>query len=151
MISFKDFLVSENQKDIEDTLKKIPSGHAKLIKSYKIKFQPGNTLKGDNDHVGYIDNDPDEIVIAAPWHYGREFTMLHEIAHRVYERLSPELRKKWKALVKVTKNKPQQNVEELFCMTYAANYAKHPPTTYCIDSWLKFIKNLPHIKWEKLS
>ena len=39
------------------------------------------------------------------------------------------------------KNK-QENDEELFCMTYAAAYAKHPPKTYHNEILIKFIKNI---------
>lgn len=149
MNGFKIFIeTSEEEKNVKDTISLLPKSHQKLLDGYKFKFTPGNTLKGDNDHIGYIHKD--RIVVAAPWHYGRGFTTLHEIAHLVWEKLmTPALKNKWGKLFIQEKKKMPKNsaldqiAEEIFCMAYAATYCKHPPVTYTNDKWQKFIKNLP--------
>lgn len=154
MNSFKTFIESsEEEKNVKDTISLLPKSHQKLLNGYKFKFTPGNTLKGDNDHIGYIHKN--KIVVAAPWHYGRSFTTLHEIAHLVWEKLiTSNLKKEWSALISKTKkqqkkdqeeksaNAIDQNDEELFAMAYAATYSKHPPKTFLNKEWQKFIKNL---------
>ena len=147
MMTFKNFLESKSQeedKDILGTLSKIPPSHAALVKGYTFKLQGGNTLSDDDDHIGYVQEDPKEIVVAAPWNYGREFTMLHEIGHRVYDKLSGDLKKRWAVIVYQTPKRQKQSPEELFCMAYAAAYSKHPPVIHYHKAWLKFIYNLPH-------
>ena len=144
--SFKNFMLSElsyqkNGGDIEKTLKKIPKSHKDLLKKYKVDFQDGNSLKGDNQHVGSLDMNRKEIIIASPWNYGREWTILHEIGHVVYEEhinKNEALKEKWEAIVKRTKDKANQNAEELFCHAYANTYAqnkieKHAGICRCFD------------------
>ena len=145
MLCFKEFIEAseEEDKDIINTLSRIPASHANLVKGYTFKFQGGNTLDGDEDHVGYVQEDPKEIVIAAPWRYGREFTFLHEIGHRVYERLNDEIKKRWAMIVAHTRNKQEQDPEELFSHAYAAAYSKNPPAVHYHKAWLCFIRNLP--------
>lgn len=135
--------ISEEEKDIKRTLSKIPKGHAKLVQGYKWKFEPGNTLNGDDEHIGYIDDSEKEIAVAAPWNYGREFTILHEIGHRVWDRLSPYLKREWEQIVKNTKRKQNQSPEELFCMAYANHYAKNKIVIHDHNTWHKFIERLP--------
>jgi hypothetical protein len=145
----------EEEKNVLATIKKLPKKHQKLLKGYKFKYTPKNTLKGDDQHIGYIYKD--KIVVAAPWNYSREFTTLHEIAHLVYEYIiTSELKKEWSNLLKKTKkeqieNNPSkknaldQSDEEIFCMAYAATYAKHPPATYLNKKWQNFIiQKIPH-------
>lgn len=153
--SFRTFLENEEQENVKAMISKLPKGHQKLLNGYKFKYTPGNTLKGDDDHIGYIHKD--RIVVAAPWNYGREFTTLHEIAHLVWEyKMTPKLKKEWSEVVSKT-NKQQilnqhprgqaalkQNDEEIFAMAYAATYTKHPPKTYLNTEWQKFIKSLPN-------
>lgn len=153
--SFKAFIEADHfMSDMEATVVKTPKSHQKLIKDYKIKPQGNSTLDNDGKHVGEIDEKKKHIKIAAPWNYSREFTVLHELAHAVYKYLmTPELKKEWKSLVDSTKQEHKkdqkkeakdsldQNPEEIFCMTYAATYSKHPPTTYSHDAWSNFIKN----------
>jgi len=157
MQSFRDFLLeSEEEDNVKTMISKLPPGHAKLLHGYKFKYQPGNTMKGDRENIGQIYKD--KITVAAPWNYGREFTTLHEIAHLVYEYLmTPELKKQWAKLVKQTVKQHaadmkkvgqktdalDQDAEELFCMSYAACYAKHKPLVYCNQAWLDFIKKIP--------
>lgn len=151
---FKLFLESEVEKNVKKMISKLPEGHQKLLKGYKFTYTPNNTLKGDNEHIGYIYKD--RIVVAAPWNYGREFTTLHEIGHLVYEYvLTPKLKKEWNDLVSKTNKKQisnqspssktalKQNAEEIFAMAYAATYTKHPPKTYLNTKWQEFIKSLP--------
>lgn len=144
-LSFKNFLLKEEleeeKNDIKNMLEKIPQKHANLVKNFKFKFQPGNTLKGDKSHVGYMSDDHKEICVAAPWNYGREFTVLHEVGHKVWEQLlDNKSKEKWSLLIK--KYKKNENPEELFCMAYAATYSKHPPITYYKKDWINFIKKL---------
>lgn len=154
MKTFRDYLhESEEADNVKAMIRNLPKGHAALLDGYKFKYQGGNTMKGDDGHIGQIFKD--KITVAAPWNYGREFTTLHEIAHLVYEYLmTSELKKKWAELVKTTKQQHvkdvkkvnqkvdalAQNPEELFCMAYAATYAKHKPVVYSNLAWIEFIK-----------
>jgi len=148
MEGFRTFLESEEHENVKAMISKLPLGHQKLLDGYKFKYTPGNTLKGDDEHIGYIHKD--KIVVAAPWNYGREFTTLHEIAHLVFEyKMTSTLKKEWSSIVKKTKKEMgkspalNQNDEEIFAMTYASVYAKHPPTTYHNEERFNFIKKLP--------
>ena len=155
-MNFNQFLfeAEEEEKNIQAMLKKLPKKHAALMKGFKFKYVPGNTLKGDNAHIGLIKGKT--VTVAGPWNYGREFTTLHEVAHMVFEKLvTPQIKKKWEALLKETKPKHikelkskgmktdalDQGAEELFCMAYAATYAKHPTVIYHCSEWVDFIKN----------
>jgi hypothetical protein len=146
MLTFRTFLENEEEKNLQQMLGKLPQSHRSLVKGFDFKFHSGNTLDGDDEHVGYMDDKGKEIGVAAPWNYGREFTILHEIGHRVWERLPDQIKKAWFKIVqqtKRTKKEQHQNDEELFSMAYAATYSKHPPTTFAIPTWIQFIKNLP--------
>lgn len=158
MLSFKRFLEqSEEDKDILQTLKKLPKSHAALVKGYRFKFQDGNTLDGDDENIGYVDPNRKEIVVAAPWNYGREFTVLHEIGHRVYDLLPGKLKKRWEAIVQQTRDKQkhvagqkgqnteaiEQNPAELFCMSYAQFYSGSGLLKYDNSIWSQFIGDLP--------
>ena len=142
-MEFRQFIENYEQ-DIKETLSKLPKKHQNLVRGYKFKFQPGNTLKGDNDHIGVTDEEKKAITIAAPWNYGREFTFLHEVGHKIWEGLSPEQQNKWTDIVKKTKMKKQdrQNAEELFSMSYANHYAKHKHVMFTYPEWEKFIKSI---------
>lgn len=132
------FLESEEEKNVWDTIKKLPQKHQNLLRGFKFKFIPGNTLKGDSKHIGYIDKNV--IVVAAPWRYGREWVLLHEISHLVYEKLcSPEWRKKWKEIAKKNPRQNQDNDEENFAMAYANHFAKHKILTHNHPEWEKFM------------
>jgi hypothetical protein len=142
-MSFKLFLESD-EKDLKGTLKKLPKLHAALVKKYNFKFEKGNTLNKSGEHVGEIDEKKNKITVAAPWRYGREFTVLHEIAHAVYKYLvDKNLRKEWAKIVKGTKDKQDQNDEELFAMAYANTYAHHKIEIHNHPEWESFIKKLP--------
>jgi len=153
-MNFKLFLETEESKNVERMLDMIPEKHRQLLNGYKFRYTPGNTLKGDNQHIGYIHHD--KIVVAAPWNYSRMFTTLHEIAHLVYEyMMTKNLRKEWSELVEKTKKQQiakfdkkaqkkalMQNDEEIFSMAYAAHYSTHPPIIWVNNEWSKFMKKL---------
>jgi len=147
MGSFKQFMEDEmdgEKADIANTLEKLPDSHAALVQGYNWKFHAGNTLNGDEEHVGYMDDHEKEIAIAAPYNYGREFTVLHEIAHRVLEKfVTPEHKQMWMQIVQNTPEKQDQNAEELFCMAYANHYAKNKIVIHDHPQWHQFIENLP--------
>ncbi len=156
---FRDYIESdanmgEEKDDILKTLGKLPPSHRNLVKGFNWKLQGGNTLNGDDQHVGYMDNQSKEIAVAAPWNFPREFTALHEVAHTVWERLPNQLKQKWASIVhKNLSNQMKENPnaadslnqdpEEIFCHCYANCYAKHKIATYNNPEWMDFIKNLP--------
>jgi hypothetical protein len=147
MDGFKYFLeqTSEQEENIKKTLARVPKKHSALIKGYNFKWQCDNVLNGDGEHVGVIDPNDKTITVAAPYRYSREFTFLHELAHKVWENFVspfPELVEKWKKIVKGTKNKMRQNAEELFCHGYAATYAQNPPMIHHHEEWIKFINKI---------
>jgi hypothetical protein len=147
-MGFKEFLIESEkmeEDDLKKTLHKIPAEHRKLVKGYGYQTQGGNTLKGDNEHIGFNDLSKHKIVLAAPWNYGREFALLHEIGHMVWEKYispNPEKKKEWMAIVKKTKDKVHQNAEEVFCHAYANHYVKNKIVIHTHDKWEKFIKSL---------
>jgi hypothetical protein len=157
MLNFKDFLLETEETDnVKSMIRRLPKKHSKLLDGYRFKYQPGNTLKGDKENIGQIDQD--KITVAAPWNYGREFTTLHEIAHLVWEYLmTPQLKKKWEKILKKTQKEQIQSVkqrgqsaealkqcpEEIFCMAYANCYVGTPVVKYDHPAWTQFIKSLP--------
>jgi len=152
-LDFKSFLAESHKKflsDIQKTIIKIPARHRALIKDYTFEKQDGNTLKGDNGHVGIIDEKKKKITVAAPWNYGREFTILHEFAHAVWKYLvGRKLRQEWSIEIKkAKKNKDakkdlDQNDEEIFCMIYAQFYSNNKMVKFDHPELLKFIEKLP--------
>lgn len=152
MFNFKQFLIlleSQFDKDLAQTLANIPKSHAALVKDYNISADPDNTLKGDSENVGVIDEKKKKIRVAGAWNHSREFIFLHEVAHAVYKyKMTPTLKKEWASLVKSTKNQ-QKNVhqenqrpEELFCMIYANTYCQNGFSVYEIKELSNFIKKL---------
>lgn len=137
-LNFKLFVESASNGDLQKTLDKIPASHRSLIKGFKFDYTSKNTLNGDRKHIGFVHKK--KITVAAPWNYSREFTTLHEIAHVVWEKkMTDELKKEWSELVKATKKKPKDGIEELFCMSYAQYYAKNKMQKFDIPSWQDFI------------
>jgi hypothetical protein len=104
MQGFRKFYESKTDDEAEESLKKLPKGHRALLKGYKFKFENGVNLKGYPDSIGLIHlGNPERklIQVAAPWNYGREFAMLHEVGHRVYEQImTKELKGKWAEIAK---------------------------------------------------
>ena len=139
MLNFKLFLeqkMSEEDKNVKDTLGNIPDSHRALVSGYKFNLQNGNTLDGDDKHVGFLDDKQKTIAVAAPWNYGREFTFLHEIAHRVWDQLlSKTERDQWQQIC-------PEDSEEKFCMAYANFYVKNPIAKYNKSKWKKFIQGI---------
>lgn len=144
---FKQYLSDEEKKDVRKTLEKIPKSHSDLVKDYEISFQSKNSLRGDDKHIGFIDEKNRKIVVSAPWNYGREYTLLHEIGHAVWKYLVSDDRKgEWKKTVaKVrSRNKKEldQNDEEIFCMSYAQHYAKNKLCKYDHEELDEFISSI---------
>lgn len=135
-------------KDLKQTLSKVPKSHAKLLRGYKFFTQGGNTLKNDDNHIGSNDLEHKKIVVAAPWWHSREFTMLHELGHLVwakYVQHNPELIKKWKNLCKKTKGKVNQNAEEIFSHTYANLYTKNKLSKFDHPELTEFVKDISRL------
>jgi len=137
----------KDNADIENSLAKLPKSHRELVHGFHIKLEPGNTLPGDDGHVGVIMTSPKrQIKVASPWNYPREFALLHEVGHLVFEKFvrGTELEKEWKDICKKNPNrKKDEPDEENFCHAYAARYVKHPPVTHHHEEWRKFIDSLP--------
>lgn len=138
---------AEGEKDIKRTLGRIPKDHRRLVDGYKFVFQPTNCLRGDNKHIGLIDEKNKTITIAAPWNYGREYTLLHEVGHAVWKYiLDDDKRAEWKKLLgpirKLNKKDLNQNDEEIFCMAYAQAYAKNGLEKYDHDELVDFVREL---------
>jgi mRNA-degrading endonuclease RelE of RelBE toxin-antitoxin system len=137
----------ESEKDLKRTLKKIPEKHRALVRDYKISFEPNNTLANDKKHIGLIDEKNKKIVIASPWNYGREYTLLHEIGHAVWRYIvDSKAKKEWEKLFEEIKKKNKkdlnQNYEEIFCMIYAQVYAKNKLEKYNHKKLINFILKL---------
>lgn len=138
---------TEGENDVKKTLGRIPKAHRKLVDGYKFVFQPTNCLRGDNKHIGLIDEKNKTITIAAPWNYGREYTLLHEVGHAVWKYvLDDDKRAEWKKLLgpvrKRNKKDLNQNDEEIFCMAYAQAYAKNGLEKYDHDDLVDFVREL---------
>jgi len=150
-LDFKYFLETSFMTDVRKTVLKIPAAHRNLVKGYKYKAEGGNTLSGDEGHVGEIDEKKKRIRVAAPWNYGREFTILHEIAHAVYKYfVNEKMRKEWSAMLKKTKAKSKENRdylnqddEEIFCMIYAQHYTRNGMVKFEHPELEKFIEKIP--------
>jgi hypothetical protein len=131
----------EQEANCDATLKKLPPSHRELISHYKIKWHGDNTLAGDDGHIGIVNPNTKTITIAAPWNYGREYTFLHEIAHKVFERfMTKPMFAAWKKIIAGTKDKMKQNAEELFCMAYANHFAKNKIVIHTHPEWDNYIK-----------
>ena len=64
-MNFRNFMESEEEeRNVNKLLSRLPKGHRALLDGYKFRYTPGNTLNGDNQHIGYIHRD--KIVVAAP-------------------------------------------------------------------------------------
>jgi hypothetical protein len=154
MNGFRNFLEANANKEAKESLKKLPPKHRALIKGYKFKFETGCNLKGYPDAIGliHLDNPKNKMIqIAAGWRYGREFAMLHEIGHLVWNNLlSKEQKQTWhkiaqKTRPKIKKNDPavaKQDDEEFFCHSYANYFVYNKVSKYDFDEWQKFIKKI---------
>ncbi len=154
-MKFKEFMqqddAGEEKEDIQKTLNNLPPSHAALVKGFKWKFQAGNTLNGDDNHVGYMDDGNKEIAVAAPWNYPRQICLLHELGHKVWQTLTPELKQQWAHIAKqLTPRQKQeqdpsinQEPEEMFSMAYGQRYAKTKLVKFDNPLWMQFIDKLP--------
>ena len=141
-MNFRQFLESKNP-DLETTLKKLPEKVRSLLKGYEFKFTPDNALKNDKEHIGVVDKDKKIITIAAPWNYGREMALLHEIGHLVWESLiTNDQKKEWSKIVKNTKDKQKQADEELFSMAFANHFVHMKIEIHSHNTWEGFIKRI---------
>ena len=132
--SFKAFLKNDENNKLKALLEKLPVSHRNLLKKINIEFQNGHTIKGSKKFVGSADNK--EFKIAAPWFYAREFVVLHEIGHLVWDKiLTDEQKIEWG---KICKNKS----EESFCHAYANFYAKHKIKSLDVPAHSGFISKL---------
>lgn len=148
-MEFKQYLneAIEHEKDVRKTLRGLPKSHSKLVKGYKFVFQPSSCLKGDDKHIGLIDEKNKTITIAAPWNYGREYTLLHEVGHAVWKYLVDDKKKAdWKNLLEPVKKNNKKDLdqgdEEIFCMIYAQVYAKNKMKKYDHDELVRFVKEI---------
>ena len=144
MGNFKQYM--KDNADIEKSLAKLPKAHRKLLYGFHIKLEPGNTLPGDDGHVGVIMTSPrKQIKVASPWNYPREFALLHEIGHLVWAVImTPKLKKEWSGVCKLhSGRKKNESDEENFCHAYSARYVKNPPVVHHHEAWRKFIEDLP--------
>jgi mRNA deadenylase 3'-5' endonuclease subunit Ccr4 len=143
MNGFKQFLSESINQDTKKTIEKLPQCCKNLLKNYKFKFQGGNTLKGDNDHIGENDLENKKITVASPWEYSRSFTVLHEIGHLFWNKYiqnNKQKQEEWHSLVKQNKNKLKQNDVELFCHAFANHFSKHKVLTHSHPKWDAFIE-----------
>ena len=145
MTGFKQFVETKSQEEVKETLDKLPKAHQALAKGYKFKFFGDCTLKGSSENIGmiHLNNDKKkEIHVAAPWNYGRQFALLHELAHLVYEEYmanNKSLKKKWQTIVDKTKKKLNQPAEELWCHAYANHFVKNKVVIHTHPEWDKFM------------
>lgn len=152
MEGFKNFLENKTDEEALASIKKLPKSHQKLVKDYKFKFENGCNLKGYPDSIGliHIGNDDKKLVrISAPWRHSREFAVLHEIGHLVWQHvLDNKSKSEWKDLIKNHRKKlhkdaaKEKNEEELFCHHYAQHYCQNKVIRYNHDKLDDFIEKL---------
>jgi hypothetical protein len=146
MGQFKEFMES-NESDARETIRKLPKSHRQLVRGFSLSFHPNGTLKGDNEHIGKVENMPGKkkITLAAPYYYPREFALLHEIGHLVYARYvkGTKLEKQWMSMCGSTENKVRQSCEEIFCHSYANVYGHNKISKHDHSNLESFIKRLP--------
>jgi hypothetical protein len=150
-MNFKEYVnLNESAGDGEDakkTLRRLPKRHSDLVRGYRIIFQPSNSLKGDDKHIGFIDEKDKTITVASPWNYGREYTLLHEVGHAVWKFLvSKEKREDWSRILAPVKAKNKkdldQNDEEIFCMIYAQVHAKNKMKKFDHEELERFVSKI---------
>ena len=134
----------EAMSDLKKTLSKLPKSHRDLVKDFDWAFEPGDTLKDFPGHIGRMDPEKKRITVAAPWNYGREYAILHEIGHLVWAAYVDDSRKQeWERIVRATGRKQRQNPEELFAMAYATTYAKNKVLIHAHKTWDQFVRQIP--------
>ncbi len=130
-------------KAVRETINKFPERYRSFLDDYDIRFEPGNTLRDDPGHVGrvFIGGNNNTITIASPWNYGREFTLLHEIAHLIYDRFvkNTEWERKWKKVYKLEPGPKREGAEESFCHALAQYYVTTKVSKFDLKPWKKFM------------
>jgi hypothetical protein len=145
MGEFREFIES-NESDAKASIRKLPRSHRALVRGFSLKFHPSGTIKGDDGHIGKVEDAPKKrITVASPWFYPREFALLHEIAHLVWAKFvkGKPLEKKWLRIYKNTKGRVKQNAEECFCHAYANYYGHNQILKHDHQAWDDFIRHLP--------
>lgn len=147
MDNFKSYL-KKQEEDVDKAIKRLPKKHQQLLQGYTVYFQDGNTLKGDNEHIGVVDTEKKTINLAAPLRFSREFVLYHETAHLVwaaYIKGTP-LEQEWNSLVKKYKTKGitkrKENTEEVFAHTYANSFCTYKNLLFNVKPLENFIKKL---------
>lgn len=141
--SFSAYFAESCHHDVINSIQKLPKKFQKLAKEYKIKFQNGHTLKGDDNNIGFINEKDKTITLASPWNYPREYALLHEIGHIIWKYIVNSNEKaEWSKIAKNTKNKQDQNDEELFCMAFADYYSHNKIVIHHHKEWENFIKKI---------
>lgn len=144
MKSFKNFV--REDEEVQKTLARLPKNIQTMLNGFEFRFYASNTLPGDDGHVGMVVSEPKRIIhISAPWRYGRQFTLLHEIAHIVYAKYIKDTpsEKEWAKISLNTKGrKKDENAEELFCHGFASMYSDYPVPIHDHPEWRKFIHNI---------
>lgn len=143
---FKEFMES-SKNDAKTSIYSLPKSHRNLVRGFSLNFHHNSTLKGDDGHIGKVENMPGKkkITLASPWYYSREFALTHEIAHLVYAKYvkGTKLETDWNKLCSKTKGKVRQNYEEIFCHTYANTYVHNKFVKHTHSQLEKFILDLP--------
>jgi hypothetical protein len=149
MNGFKLFFeqTQEQEKNLKATLAKLPKKFSDLIKGYKFKWHNDNTLRGDDQHIGIINPIKKMVTIASPFNYGREYVLLHEIGHKVFENfMTKELLDEWREILKKTKHKLKQDEEELWCMNFSNHFAENKIVVHTHPEWEKYMKKFIKMK-----
>ena len=129
----------KDNADIEEALAKLPKAVRKLVAGFHIKLEPGNTLHGDDGHVGVIMTHPKkQIKVAAPWNYGRAFALYHEVGHLVFAAhvKGTKWEEEWKSVCKKNPNrKKDEPDEENWCHSFSNHFIKHKVLTHTHPAW----------------
>ena len=143
---FKEYMES-NEGDARASIRSLPKSHRALVRGFSLDFHPSGTLKGDDSHIGKVEDMPgkNKITLASPWFYPREFALLHEIGHLVWAKYvkGTKLEKQWNAICGRTKGKVKQNNEEVFCHSYANTYSHNKVVKHDHGNLESFIRKLP--------
>ncbi len=147
MADFKTFLETTAHQETRKSLARLPAKHRALTRGFAFKFHTGDTLDGDDANIGRVDvtRQKKEITVASPWHYPREFALLHEVGHLVWAKFvkGTPLEKKWMAVYRASKGRVRDNAEECFCHAYSQTYGVNKMKKFAIPSWERFIRALP--------
>ena len=143
-MEFNTFL-ENHEKEINGTISKLPKRLQKILSGYNYVFEPGLGLKGDKKHIGAIDSEKKKITVSAPFEYGRNFCLLHELGHLYYAAFMTKKEKDvWKDVSQITKRKNRHldnNDEENFCHSFAQHFCQNKLVKFSHPEWEKFMKD----------